>query len=63
MIRRYGLLALLLVGIVGLKSDCLAQTDDLRRSLVEMLGIPPLGGPTRAESRGVVEHDGVVIEK
>lgn len=34
-----------------------------RRQLAEMLGLPPRGGPLHAESRGVLTHDGVMIEK
>jgi dienelactone hydrolase len=63
MLRAFATIGLFLAGFGGLGSKATAAADDLRRSLVEMLGIPALGGPTHAESRGLVEHDGVVIEK
>jgi dienelactone hydrolase len=62
MLRSFGLIAPVALGMV-LCSGKVGGADDLRRSLVEMLGIPPLGGTTQAESRGNVEHDGIVIEK
>ena len=63
MLRRIGPSLFLSIGIALLGSGEVAGADDLRRSLIEMLGIPPLGGPTHAESRGVVEHDGIMVEK
>jgi len=63
MLGRFGLIGLVFAGICGLGSGVAAEADDLRRSLVEMLGIPALRGPTKAESRGTVEHDGITIEK
>jgi len=63
MIRRLALLLVPALAIGLIRPDEVARAEDLRRALVEMLGIPPLGGPTQGESRGTVEHDGVVIEK
>ena len=37
--------------------------DDQRRQLSQMLGLPARGGALHAESRGVLEHNGLVIEK
>ncbi|MBL9211915.1 MAG: hypothetical protein JNL92_15765, partial [Opitutaceae bacterium] len=50
--------------IVGLVVPAYAATPaEQRRQLAEMLGLPPRGGPLHAESRGVLTHDGLVIEK
>jgi hypothetical protein len=63
MLRHIGPGLFFSIGIALFASGEVARADDLRRPLVEMLGIPPLGGPTHAEARGVVEHDGLTIEK
>lgn len=45
------------------RTGFLTWQTQLRRELVTMLGIPQQRVPLAAEARGVIEHDGVTIEK
>lgn len=55
--------ALVALTLISSPGSAAAGPQELRRSLGEMLGIPALGGPLAAESRGAIQHDGIVIEK